>query len=70
MSAPLPMAGANVQVNAVGLTKNDYRGLPTTSAKAGATRSARSRGAYEWPVPEKVLKFSGAAARASRQPTS
>jgi 2-oxoglutarate ferredoxin oxidoreductase subunit beta len=57
------MAGANVQVNAVGLTKNDYRGLPTTLCQGCGHNSIGSQitaAAYEVSlVPEKVLKFSG-----------
>jgi len=63
MTSPLPMAGANLQVNAAGLTKNDYRGLPTTLCQGCGHNSIGSQiiaAAYEVSlVPEKVLKFSG-----------
>lgn len=63
MSETLPMAGANVQVNAAGLSKNDYRGLPTTLCQGCGHNSIGSQivaAAYDVNlIPEKVLKFSG-----------
>jgi 2-oxoglutarate ferredoxin oxidoreductase subunit beta len=63
MTETLPMAGANVQVNAAGLTKNDYRGLPTTLCQGCGHNSIASQiaaAAYEVSlVPEKIIKFSG-----------
>jgi 2-oxoglutarate ferredoxin oxidoreductase subunit beta len=63
MTESLPMAGATSQVNAVGLTKNDYRGLPTTLCQGCGHNSIGSQivaAAYETDlVPEKVVKFSG-----------
>jgi 2-oxoglutarate/2-oxoacid ferredoxin oxidoreductase subunit beta len=63
MPETLPMAGANVQVNAAGLSKNDYRGLPTTLCQGCGHNSIGSQivaAAFEVNlVPEKVVKFSG-----------
>ena len=63
MTETLPMAGANVQVNLAGLSKNDYRGLPSTLCQGCGHNSISNQivtAAYEMNiVPENVLKFSG-----------
>jgi 2-oxoglutarate/2-oxoacid ferredoxin oxidoreductase subunit beta len=72
MTETLPMAGANVQVNAAGLTKNDYRGLPSTLCAGCGHNSIANQivaAAYEMDiVPENVLKFSGIGC-SSKSPT-
>ena len=72
MNSTLPMAGANVQVNAAGLSKNDYRGLPSTLCQGCGHNSIASQitaAAYELSiVPEKLLKFSGIGC-SSKSPT-
>jgi len=71
MSA-LPMAGAPVNVNTVGLTKNDYRGNPTTLCQGCGHNSISNQiisAMYEMNVlPENVLKFSGIGC-SSKSPT-
>ena len=72
MSEALPMAGANVQVNAAGLSKNDYRGNPSTLCQGCGHNSIANQiiaAAYEMNiVPEKVVKFSGIGC-SSKSPT-
>jgi len=72
MAETLPMAGANVQVNAAGLTKNDYRGSPTTLCQGCGHNSIASQiitAAYDMNlVPEKLVKFSGIGC-SSKSPT-
>ncbi len=71
MSA-LPMAGAPVNANTVGLTKNDYRGNPTTLCQGCGHNSISNQiiaAMYEMNVlPERVLKFSGIGC-SSKSPT-
>lgn len=71
MSA-LPMAGVPANVNTIGLTKNDYRGAPTTLCAGCGHNSISNQiiGAmYELNVlPENVLKFSGIGC-SSKSPT-
>ena len=71
MSA-LPMAGAPANTNLVGLTKNDYRGNPTTLCQGCGHNSISSQiisAMYEMNVlPENVLKFSGIGC-SSKSPT-
>jgi len=71
MSA-LPMAGAPANVNTVGLTKNDYRGAPTTLCAGCGHNSISNQiiaAMYELNVlPENVLKFSGIGC-SSKSPT-
>jgi len=71
MSA-LPMAGAPANVNAVGLTKHDYRGNPTTLCAGCGHNSISNQiiaAMYELNVlPENVLKFSGIGC-SSKSPT-
>ncbi len=72
MSEALPMAGAAAQVNAVGLTKNDYRGNPTTLCQGCGHNSIANQiiaACYEANiVPEKIVKFSGIGC-SSKSPT-
>lgn len=74
MSEALPMAGAaaNVQVNLAGLSKNDYRGNPSTLCQGCGHNSIANQittAAYEISlVPEKVVKFSGIGC-SSKSPT-
>lgn len=72
MSEALPMAGAAAQVNAVGLTKNDYRGNPTTLCQGCGHNSIANQiiaACYEASiVPEKIVKFSGIGC-SSKSPT-
>jgi len=72
MAENLPMAGANVQVNLAGLSKNDYRGLPSTLCQGCGHNSIANQivaAAYEMNiVPENVLKFSGIGC-SSKSPT-
>jgi len=71
MSA-LPMAGAPANVNLVGLTKNDYRGNPTTLCQGCGHNSISNQiitAMYEMSVlPENVIKFSGIGC-SSKSPT-
>jgi 2-oxoglutarate ferredoxin oxidoreductase subunit beta len=66
------MAGAPANVNLVGLTKNDYRGNPTTLCQGCGHNSISSQiiaAMYEMNVmPENVLKFSGIGC-SSKSPT-
>ena len=72
MTQPLPMAGAPANVNLVGLTKNDYRGNPTTLCQGCGHNSISNQiiaTMYELNVlPENVLKFSGIGC-SSKSPT-
>ncbi|MEJ5240691.1 MAG: 2-oxoacid:ferredoxin oxidoreductase subunit beta [Anaerolineales bacterium] len=72
MSQPLPTSGAAVQVNLVGLTKNDYRGMPSTLCQGCGHNSIASQiiaALYEMSiVPENVVKFSGIGC-SSKSPT-
>jgi len=71
MSA-LPMAGAPANVNTIGLTKNDYRGNPSTLCQGCGHNSISNQiiaAMYEMNVmPEDVLKFSGIGC-SSKSPT-
>ena len=66
------MAGAPANVNLVGLTKNDYRGNPTTLCQGCGHNSIANQiiaAMYEMSVaPEKVIKFSGIGC-SSKSPT-
>ncbi len=72
MSQPLPTSGAAVQVNLVGLTKNDYRGMPSTLCQGCGHNSIASQiiaALYEMSIlPENVVKFSGIGC-SSKSPT-
>jgi 2-oxoglutarate ferredoxin oxidoreductase subunit beta len=72
MNATLPMAGAPTQVNLAGLTKNDYRGNPTTLCQGCGHNSISNQivsALYEMNVvPEKIMKFSGIGC-SSKSPT-
>src|SRR5574340_1064580 len=72
MAQALPMAGAPAQVNTVGLTKNDYRGSPTTLCQGCGHNSISNQivaALYEMSiVPEDVVKFSGIGC-SSKSPT-
>ncbi len=72
MSQPLPTSGASVQVNLVGLTKNDYRGMPSTLCQGCGHNSIASQiiaALYEMSIlPENVVKFSGIGC-SSKSPT-
>lgn len=63
MTETLPMAGASAQVNLAGLSKNDYRGNPSTLCQGCGHNSIANQlitALYEMNiVPENVLKFSG-----------
>lgn len=71
MSQPLPVSGS-VQVNLVGLTKNDYRGMPSTLCQGCGHNSIASQiiaALYEMSIlPENVVKFSGIGC-SSKSPT-
>ncbi len=72
MTEALPMAGTNVQVNLAGLTKNDYRGSPSTLCQGCGHNSIANQivsALYEMNVvPEHVIKFSGIGC-SSKSPT-
>ncbi len=72
MSQPLPTSGAAIQVNLVGLTKNDYRGMPSTLCQGCGHNSIASQiiaALYEMSIlPENVVKFSGIGC-SSKSPT-
>jgi 2-oxoglutarate/2-oxoacid ferredoxin oxidoreductase subunit beta len=72
MTEILPMAGAPANVNLVGLTKNDYRGLPTTLCQGCGHNSIANQvvaAMYEMNiVPENIVKFSGIGC-SSKSPT-
>ncbi len=72
MTETLPMAGHAVQVNAVGLSRKDYQGNPSTLCQGCGHNSISSQivaACYEMNlVPEKILKFSGIGC-SSKSPT-
>jgi len=72
MVQTLPLAGSNIQTNLVGLTKNDYRGYPSTLCQGCGHNSISSQiiaALYEMNVvPENVVKFSGIGC-SSKSPT-
>ncbi len=72
MTETLPMAGAPANVNLAGLTKNEYRGNPTTLCQGCGHNSISNQiitALYEMNVvPENVLKFSGIGC-SSKSPT-
>jgi 2-oxoglutarate/2-oxoacid ferredoxin oxidoreductase subunit beta len=72
MTEALPMAGAPVNVNLAGLTKNEYRGNPSTLCQGCGHNSISNQiisACYEMNVvPENVLKFSGIGC-SSKSPT-
>jgi 2-oxoglutarate ferredoxin oxidoreductase subunit beta len=72
MAEALPMAGANVQVNLAGLSKNDYRGNPSTLCQGCGHNSISNQiiaACYEANVvPENIVKFSGIGC-SSKSPT-
>ena len=72
MSESLPMAGTSAQVNLAGLTKNEYRGNPSTLCQGCGHNSISSQiisALYELNVvPENVIKFSGIGC-SSKSPT-
>ncbi|HSR21599.1 MAG TPA: 2-oxoacid:ferredoxin oxidoreductase subunit beta [Anaerolineales bacterium] len=72
MAEALPMAGAPAQANLAGLTKNDYRGSPTTLCQGCGHNSISNQivsALYELNiVPEDVVKFSGIGC-SSKSPT-
>lgn len=72
MNQTLPMAGNSAQVNLAGLSKNDYRGQPSTLCQGCGHNSIANQivsAAYEMNlVPEKVIKFSGIGC-SSKSPT-
>ncbi|GAB4488491.1 MAG: 2-oxoacid:ferredoxin oxidoreductase subunit beta [Anaerolineales bacterium] len=72
MAQPLPVAGANVQVNLAGLSRNDYRGAPSTLCQGCGHNSIASQiiaACYDMNiVPENVVKFSGIGC-SSKSPT-
>ena len=63
MAQPLPMAGRNMQVNLVGLSKSEYRGNPSTLCQGCGHNSISNQiisACYESNIiPEDVVKFSG-----------
>ena len=63
MTQTLPMAGASAQINLAGLSKNDYRGAPSTLCQGCGHNSIASQliaAFYEMNVvPESIVKFSG-----------
>jgi 2-oxoglutarate/2-oxoacid ferredoxin oxidoreductase subunit beta len=72
MAQALPMAGAPAQMNTAGLTKNDYRGAPSTLCQGCGHNSISNQivsALYEMNiVPEDVVKFSGIGC-SSKSPT-
>ncbi|MFN8413014.1 MAG: 2-oxoacid:ferredoxin oxidoreductase subunit beta [Anaerolineales bacterium] len=72
MTEALPMAGGNANVNLAGLTKNDYRGAPSTLCQGCGHNSISNQiiaALYEMnTVPEDVMKFSGIGC-SSKSPT-
>jgi 2-oxoglutarate ferredoxin oxidoreductase subunit beta len=72
MTQTLPMAGASAQINLAGLSKNDYRGNPSTLCQGCGHNSIASQiiaALYETNVvPEGVVKFSGIGC-SSKSPT-
>jgi 2-oxoglutarate ferredoxin oxidoreductase subunit beta len=72
MTETLPMAGAPANVNSAGLSKNDYRGAPSTLCQGCGHNSISNQivtALYEMNiVPEEVVKFSGIGC-SSKSPT-
>ncbi len=72
MAQALPMAGPTSQVNLAGLTKNEYRGQPSTLCQGCGHNSIANQivsALYEMNiVPESVVKFSGIGC-SSKSPT-
>lgn len=72
MAETLPMAGTTANTNLAGLTKNDYRGNPTTLCQGCGHNSISNQivtALYEMnTVPEAVMKFSGIGC-SSKSPT-
>jgi 2-oxoglutarate ferredoxin oxidoreductase subunit beta len=72
MTETLPMAGAPANVNSAGLSKNDYRGAPSTLCQGCGHNSISNQivtALYEMNiVPEDVVKFSGIGC-SSKSPT-
>jgi len=72
MTTPLPVAGTPANVNLAGLTKNDYRGNPTTLCQGCGHNSISNQiisAMYEMNItPENVIKFSGIGC-SSKSPT-
>ncbi len=72
MTEALPMAGASSNINLAGLSKNDYRGAPTTLCQGCGHNSISNQivtALYEMNiVPEDVMKFSGIGC-SSKSPT-
>jgi 2-oxoglutarate ferredoxin oxidoreductase subunit beta len=72
MTETLPMAGASASVNLAGLSKNDYRGAPTTLCQGCGHNSISNQiisALYEMNiVPEDIVKFSGIGC-SSKSPT-
>jgi len=72
MTQALPMAGATANLNLAGLSKNDYRGAPSTLCQGCGHNSISNQiitALYEMNiVPEDVLKFSGIGC-SSKSPT-
>jgi 2-oxoglutarate/2-oxoacid ferredoxin oxidoreductase subunit beta len=72
MTETLPMAGAPANVNLAGLTKNEYRGAPSTLCQGCGHNSISNQivtAAYEMNiVPENIVKFSGIGC-SSKSPT-
>jgi 2-oxoglutarate ferredoxin oxidoreductase subunit beta len=72
MAEALPMAGAAAQVNLAGLTKNEYRGNPSTLCQGCGHNSISNQivsALFEMNmVPENVVKFSGIGC-SSKSPT-
>ena len=72
MNATLPMAGPSANVNIAGLSKNDYRGAPSTLCQGCGHNSISNQiitALYEMNiVPEDVVKFSGIGC-SSKSPT-
>jgi 2-oxoglutarate ferredoxin oxidoreductase subunit beta len=72
MTQPLPVAGPAVAVNAIGLSRKDYSGNPSTLCQGCGHNSIASQiiaACYEMNlVPEQILKFSGIGC-SSKSPT-
>jgi 2-oxoglutarate ferredoxin oxidoreductase subunit beta len=72
MNQTLPMAGTAANINTAGLTKNDYRGAPSTLCQGCGHNSISNQivtALYEMnTVPENVMKFSGIGC-SSKSPT-
>jgi 2-oxoglutarate ferredoxin oxidoreductase subunit beta len=72
MTETLPMAGASANINLAGLSKNDYRGAPSTLCQGCGHNSISNQivtALYEMNiVPEDIVKFSGIGC-SSKSPT-